>query len=45
MKEQGRFALHILDCCGEEISHEEKNFSGITALDVPAGGMAVLEDR
>lgn len=42
---EGRFALHILDCCGEEISHEEKNFSGITALDVPAGGMAVLEDR
>ncbi|MBQ4051222.1 MAG: alpha-galactosidase [Oscillospiraceae bacterium] len=42
---EGRFALHILNCCGEEISHEEKTFSSITALNVPAGGMAVLEDR
>ncbi|MBR6790109.1 MAG: alpha-galactosidase [Oscillospiraceae bacterium] len=42
---EGRYALHILDCCGDEIAHEEKILTGITALPVPAGGLAVLEKR
>ena len=42
---EGRYALHILYCCGDEIAHEEKIFTGITALPVPTGGMAVLEKR
>lgn len=41
----GRYVVHILDCCGEELSHEEKIFSGVTALAVPTGGLAVLEKR
>lgn len=39
----GTYRVQILDCRGREISRCEQSFSGITALPVPSGGLAVLE--
>ena len=39
----GTYRVRVLDCRGREISRCEQSFSGITALSVPSGGLAVLE--
>ena len=42
---EGGYSVRILDCCGKEISCKEMILSGITVLDVPIGGLAVLEEK
>jgi alpha-galactosidase len=38
----GVYHIQILDCRGRERSCEERTLSGITALPVPSGGLAIL---
>lgn len=40
---EGNYQVTILNCCGEETHVYEQNFTGITALAIPVGGMAVLK--
>lgn len=38
----GTYSVQVLDCCGQEVSRSQVTFSGITAIAVPSGGLAIL---
>lgn len=39
---EGEFKVKIMNCCGEVLSKETKNLSGVNLLPIPSGGMAEL---
>ena len=40
---EGNYQVNILNCCGEETAVYEHHFTGISALAIPVGGLAVLK--
>ena len=39
---EGRYQVTILNCCGEEVEAGSRDLSGISVLNIPMGGMAIL---
>lgn len=39
----GTYSVLVLDCFGEQVSAQNVEFRGISAIDVPVGGMAILK--
>ena len=39
---EGRYQVTVLNCCGEETEQAVRDFHGINILNIPVGGMAIL---
>lgn len=39
---EGRYQVTVLNCCGEETEYAVRDFRGINILNIPVGGMAIL---
>ncbi len=40
---EGTYRVRVLDCCGDDVKHFEKFFSGVETIDVPIGGLVILK--
>ena len=43
MELTGKYEVQVLDCFGHEVSGETKEFSGISQIPVPVGGLIILK--